>query len=1261
MYSYLFDWIVAEINNATKATFPEVVPKATSDETTNYIAILDIFGFESLEINSFEQLCINYANETLQKQFNKQIFIYEQEQYALEGLPGVSIEFQDNQPCIDLIEAKPCGLFRLLDEQAFLGICTSDENFLHKLHGAHLGKHPNYSKPRINDGKFILRHFAGDVCYTAASLLRKNKDNLHQDLVELMQNSSDSFIADQWKNGTDTSNARDRPNQKICGSRTVSKIFREQMADLLQEIESTNPAYVRCLKSNNEKLPKVWDSNLVLEQLKYLGVLEAIKMRQSGYPIRLPFAEFLERFNALIAQEKRQPYDSVAGTIPTQKELCIFILLRYCNHDWEVGAKKVFLKDFTMSLLIAAIRESQRIGAIKIQAVFKAHLAKQVYHRQCQMVMRLQSWLKTCYLQQLLKIMLKGFAVLSFEAKQFILRANMRRRNSAAILIQLRGKKFIEKRQQQELQRRVGASTAINSLVRGFIARARYMRMIKHVSLVTNWMRSNVVRKLYLRRIRSVRIVSAFLCSRSKRLKYLRMRRSMIFLQSYFRGYMVRKIHGKKARVLQALQKGSVIILVAAMRRYQARRNIFRYFLAVARLQACYKQHKCTNSYKHTKVCIIKLQTIIRRYQARQHYHNTLVKVGILQSFFRKQSLKLRSLRVKRGVIRFQAVYHGQLVRKHFFWRIECIVVLQRIGRCFIKSMRFKRMVRSAQCIQLWIRQHQKLAQKRKVNKAATILGAKWKGYITHLKFYRIMQAIIKTQAIWKGVSLRTYRTILSQHTIRMQSTIRGIQGRKLASLYRYSTIVICNRIWLWHTNRTLSLKIKKLYSMVRTNNLEEFVEFVSENPELVPIQCQARNYMSIGHVAILNNCQSIVSHLSTNFPQTLLVPDSKGNYALHYAAQTASILSMRQIFSAFNDNDQCTSVLDKKRTCLENQQSNDLAECSEKGIKQAMIHPRNKSGYLRLVSEPIQRKVFAILENMTLAIYKSANDVLPYRLIELDNIILNRESQFLHSFSLISPKLGTTDRLINKLTCATTYEYEAQEWFNILRTTQNVKVHTATLGCDKYVSVKCRSAFYHATNQKNYNKEYPLHLLIRNFKNKDDALMACSWMLGHGAISSVLDAQLATPYQLAISLKRPQLAAVLQRHEDYCHSRENEFPKSIRMHTPKDFSVDDSPESPHSTFLTKYVHLSLPTSIPNSTYLSIYVQNVTMYGSSSIKNPMLRISVERADRSLLECPQDLTSPLLQDKKGIFWGLSWHMQSALEALQNGKQINIGIY
>ncbi|RLN54170.1 hypothetical protein BBJ29_005023 [Phytophthora kernoviae] len=330
LYGELFHHVIARINAcARQQTSPgtdKKTPKsrtqggATAPSVAPFIGILDIFGFEVMKRNSLEQLCINFTNETLQQQFNKHVFVLEQERYAREGIAVSPVEFQDNQRCLDLIQKPPLGLLPLLEEQMLLKRKTTDKQLLTIYHGNHLDKHPSYAKPRFECDEFIIRHYAGDVTYDIHDFIAKNTDNLHDDLLDLLRRSSQSFLQAMFsapaasalggaatKRGapsTPTGGQHKRTQSaSLTGTTTVSSRFRTQLAELMEVLWSTTPSYIKCIKPNNLKFAGGFTCELVRDQLVYSGVLEVVRIRQEGFPIRKLFGVFYELFWPLVIKQ----------------------------------------------------------------------------------------------------------------------------------------------------------------------------------------------------------------------------------------------------------------------------------------------------------------------------------------------------------------------------------------------------------------------------------------------------------------------------------------------------------------------------------------------------------------------------------------------------------------------------------------------------------------------------------------------------------------------------------------------------------------------------------------------------------------------------------------------------------------------------------------------------------------------------------------------------------------------------------------------
>nr|CAI5836957.1 unnamed protein product [Callosobruchus analis] len=318
IYGQLFIFIVDKINTAISQT---------KGRGRGSIGVLDIFGFENFMLNSFEQLCINYANESLQQFFIQHIFKMEQEYYTKEGINWSNISFIDNQDVLDLLAVKPLNVFALIDEESKFPNGT-DFSMLNKLHKQH-GGNQSYLKPKSDiTPSFGIQHFAGDVFYDAPGFLEKNRDSFSQDLKNLVLSSKNDLLKDIFK-----------LEQDAKMKKTLSSQFRTSLDMLMKTLSSCHPFFVRCIKPNEYKKPQIFDRALCTRQLRYSGMMETAKIRQAGYPIRYSYIEFVDRFRYLA---KAIPASVKGDCRNSAEKICKAALKE--DSDYQFGNTKVFLK-----------------------------------------------------------------------------------------------------------------------------------------------------------------------------------------------------------------------------------------------------------------------------------------------------------------------------------------------------------------------------------------------------------------------------------------------------------------------------------------------------------------------------------------------------------------------------------------------------------------------------------------------------------------------------------------------------------------------------------------------------------------------------------------------------------------------------------------------------------------------------------------------------------------------------------------------------
>ncbi|KAK6727664.1 hypothetical protein RB195_005387 [Necator americanus] len=360
LYSRLFDWLVARINKS--------IP---FEKSVTYIGVLDIAGFEFFEVNSFEQFCINYCNEKLQHFFNERILKQEQELYAKEGLDVPRIEYSDNYDCIELFEKKPSGLLELLDEESRLPR-PSPSHYTLAAYESNKGhfrlESPRRSRLRQHrdlreEEAFLIRHYAGTVCYETGQFLEKNSDTLHNSLEFLVEQSSVGFI----RNLFETNHAqRSASEKRSSGSRlqaaSVGGKFRKQLSVLLEKLRNTGTHFVRCVKPNSSMSPQICDGAAILSQLKCAGMASVLKLMQKGFPSRTSFADLY-----LLYQRQLPP--DLARLDPRLFCKCLFRALGLNNIDYKFGQTKVFFRPGKFAEFDQMLRQDPENMRILIEKV----------------------------------------------------------------------------------------------------------------------------------------------------------------------------------------------------------------------------------------------------------------------------------------------------------------------------------------------------------------------------------------------------------------------------------------------------------------------------------------------------------------------------------------------------------------------------------------------------------------------------------------------------------------------------------------------------------------------------------------------------------------------------------------------------------------------------------------------------------------------------------------------------------------------------
>merc|ERR1711936_1460068 len=387
-FERLFKWIVTRINRSLDRT---------KRQGASFIGILDIAGFEIFGLNSFEQLCINYTNEKLQQLFNHTMFILEQEEYQREGIEWKFIDFGlDLQPTIDLIE-KPMGIMALVDEECWFPKAT-DKSFVEKLVTSH-SAHPKFMKSDFRgEADFSIMHYAGQVDYSAKKWLMKNMDPLNENVIQQLKVSQDPFIVNIWKDAEIVGMAQQAMSDTQFGARTRKGMFRtasqhykDQLSKLMITLRNTNPNFVRCIIPNHEKRAGKINARLVLDQLRCNGVLEGIRICRQGFPNRIPFQEFRQRYELLTPNVI--PKGFMDGKKACEKMISA---LELDPNLFRIGQSKIFFR----AGVLAHLEEERDLRitdlVVKFQAYCRGLLARRNYQKRVQQLNAIRILQRNC-------------------------------------------------------------------------------------------------------------------------------------------------------------------------------------------------------------------------------------------------------------------------------------------------------------------------------------------------------------------------------------------------------------------------------------------------------------------------------------------------------------------------------------------------------------------------------------------------------------------------------------------------------------------------------------------------------------------------------------------------------------------------------------------------------------------------------------------------------------------------------------------------
>ncbi|XP_018394094.1 PREDICTED: unconventional myosin-Va isoform X2 [Cyphomyrmex costatus] len=488
IYAELFNWIVTNIN----------ISLQSPSQPHCFIGVLDIYGFETFEINSFEQFCINYANEKLQQQFNQHVFKLEQEEYLKEDIEWTFIDFYDNQPCIDLIETK-LGILDLLDEECRMPK-GSDASWAEKLYTKCI-KSKHFEKPRFGTTAFLIYHFADLVQYETVGFLEKNRDTVIEEQVDVLRSSENKLLRRLFseedpklavphtrvKVSTQKNvpmNATNKQNKKTVGSQ-----FRDSLNMLMATLNATTPHYVRCIKPNDEKEAFEYSPVRAVQQLRACGVLETIRISAAGFPSQRTYGDFFQRYRCLCRFKEIRRDDL--------KETCRRILARYINDEdkFKFGKTKVLFRAGQVAYLEKLRAERQRDACIMIQKTVRGLIHRNKYKKIRRSILGLQRYGR------------------GYIARQ---KAEAVRRERAAVKIQARVKGWLQRRCYLQIKRTI---LGLQTRGRGNMARARYKIMKDNAAatVIQRFARGYLVRMACKKKLKDIITVQS--CIRKRQAK----------------------------------------------------------------------------------------------------------------------------------------------------------------------------------------------------------------------------------------------------------------------------------------------------------------------------------------------------------------------------------------------------------------------------------------------------------------------------------------------------------------------------------------------------------------------------------------------------------------------------------------------------------------------------------------------------------------------------------------------------------------------
>lgn len=1219
IYAALFDWLVSRINEAT-ALLTSSGCKADSEF---YIGILDIFGFESLETNSFEQLCINFANEMLQQQFNEHVFVYEQKLYVSEGIDWSVLEFKDNQACLDLIAAKPLGILPLLDEQAMIGRRASDIQFLFKLNTTHVGKHSHYSRPRFGETEFIIAHYAGPVTYCVSGFIAKNNDSLHKDLTDLMSRSTCEFTSVLIPPPA-------KPRSKMTGTMTVGRKFRDQMSNLMATLSTTDPSFIRCVKPNTKRLAGGWDASLILDQLKYLGVMETVRIRRSGFPVRRTFSHFYHTYKLLLGEQDTE----------SKRDGCEKILAKLNPLDWQMGHKKVFLRDGQLKKLNADVRQVKITAATRIQTFHRMRSQVKQYQLIRRRVFQLQSWMRMKVARMQYQKLYACCVQLHAITRGFLARKRIQKIKQYVIRLQTVSRAFLARKRVHFMRISPIAATKIASVYKMHLHWRQFQHQRGCATIISASFKRYRARKAYVRLQRASRTVSAWSKGQSARQLYILKKNSALRLHAIARGCLARVFY----RRIRAQIEISRLI-----RGFLVRRRLSLHERMVIRMQSYIRRKQTRTMYLKTRCGFIKAQAMVRQRVLRQEYLKKKRMATKIASIGRGSVIRRRYLGFRAAIVALESKTRSRQAKQRYERIREQVILIQSIARRYIAVNEYRESRNRVIRVQSWMRMQLATNLLRSYQQSVTIISSHWKRKQQRESYCFQISCVVRIQALIRKFQDEWKYQQSQEAIIKIQSICRVLVAKSCLR-ERLRAVGCLHQAAARYLAR---LEVKRLFAAAKDYDLAAVNQLGRK--ELINVRNRSQHYMTLLHVAAANGDYNLAKYLIEGRKQTELITsvDAFGNAPLHYACEIAhfelvqylcNVLSREETTVAPSFLKPMTSGISGSTPVKKHRRMRSLTPCHSRKASQSSVIVTNTihEGYLsiRRPAGEFKRRYVAI-DPETCSIYKSSTSRIPIQLIELtkSSTFVHRSGKYRHSFEIRSHYLKSSKDSSGVLYLMAETEECIIEWMKQFRLVVDLYI---TYEPSVMVDPGC---WIEWLNHKNKDGKAPLHMVIDSNDEGFEAVKITSWLIEHGASIMMKDRSGQTPLTLALGADREDLVETL-------------------MKKGASTAVDDVPETILDHIDPKSTLLSSPVDKfhKHCWYMSIFIGSVVIPGSLTIQHPILKLYV--ADRKTfepIERIQETPEALIQDQRHLWWGNTYHMQHPIDHFSQGVYVVIELH